>query len=526
MLGLAAILLVFAVYCSRFIERTSFVIDGQRYYALFDDAMISMQYARNFAEGHGLAWNAGGERVEGYSNPGWVLYMALLHKLGLPGNQTSLPVQISGAVFLGLNIVVVWLIARRVLEGELAPLLAAGLTGFYFHLNNWALQGMEVGLLTLLLSSAVWLALRAGDAGRFSAWPYALLALGIWVRVDMLVPLVALAVVLAWQDPPHRTRHLAWGLGLLAAALALQTGWRYWYYGEWLPNTYALKVVGIPLAERLRRGLDVFGDFVWDSGWLLMVLPLLLLAFWPGPHTLLLFALLAGQIAYSIYVGGDAWEHKGGANRFIALGMPLFFVLFVHALDKLRGVLLQLRPGACAQLAGQAVLAALVLTSLFSFNVIHEMDARDKWMTIKRPIFVPGTERYVNLGLLINEITAPEARIAVATAGNIIYFAERYGIDMLGKNDKVIAHSQPHSTGGSLSNVEEIFRPGHNKWDYHHSIVTLQPDIVAQIWGSSHEMAPYLEAGGFEHFEVDGFVLFIRSDSPYVLWDVVNSRSR
>ncbi|MBX3048355.1 MAG: glycosyltransferase family 39 protein [Anaerolineales bacterium] len=522
-LGLIGILLAFAFYCARFIERTSFVVDEQRYYALFDDAMISMQYARNLANGDGLVWNAGGERVEGFSNPGWVLFMALFHKLGLPPETVSLPIQISSAIFLGLNIIVVWLVGRRLFTGELAALLAAGLTGFYFHLNNWALQGMEVGLLTLLLSSAVWLALRARDGGRFSFWPYALLALGTWVRVDMLVPLTALCILQAWQDAPHRRQHLAWGLGLLGASLALQTGLRYWYYGELVPNTYTLKVAGISLAERLRRGLDVFGGFVWDSGWFLTLLPLLLMAFWPDKATLLLFALLAGQVAYSIYVGGDAWEHKGGANRFIALAMPLFFLLFVQVLDKLRRRLLQLRPDNWTALASHGVMAALVFTSLFSFNVIHENDARDKWLTIKRPIFVPGTERYTRIGLLINQITTPEARIAVATAGNIIYFAERYGIDMLGKSDKVIASSAPHSAGGTLSNVEDTFRPGHNKWDYQHSIVQLQPDIVAQIWGSSREMAPYLEAGGFEHFELDGYVLYIRTDSPNVLWDQINS---
>ncbi len=524
-LGLIGILLAFGVYCARFIERTSFVVDEQRYYALFDDAMISMQYARNVANGDGWVWNAGGERVEGFSNPGWVLFMALFHKLGLPPETVSLPIQISSAVFLGLNILMVWLIGRRLLAGELAALLAAGLTAFYFHLNNWALQGMEVGLLTLLLSSAVWLALRAQEQQRFSVWPYALLALGTWVRVDMLVPLAVLSIVQAWQDSPHRRQHLAWGLGLLAASLALQTGLRYWYFGELVPNTYTLKVAGISLAERVRRGLDVFGDFLWDSGWFLTLLPLLLLAFWPDKTTWLLFVLLAGQAAYSIYVGGDAWEHKGGANRFIALAMPLFFLLFVQVVDKLRRTLLQLRPGNWAVLASQGVMAALVLTSLFSFNVIHENDARDKWLTIKRPIFVPGTERYTRLGLLINQITTPEARIAVATAGNIIYFAERYGIDMLGKSDRVIASSPPHSTGGTLSNVEDTFRPGHNKWDYQHSIVEMQPDIVAQIWGSSREMAPYLEAGGFEHFEVEGFVLYIRTDSSHVLWDRINARS-
>lgn len=523
-LGFLAIAVAFLVYSYRFIDRTSFEVKGQHYYALFDDAMISMQYARNLAEGNGLVWNAGGDRVEGFSNPLWVFFMAFFHLFPISSAQISLAIQISGAVLLLANLWIVWRMASEFLEGYWAPLLAVFLTAFYFHLNNWALQGMEVGLLALLLSAAAWLALRAWRTKQFSPWHYALLAIGTLVRIDMVVPLVVLTAFFAWKDARWRTAHLAWGFGLLGGSLILQTGLRLWYYGEWLPNTYYLKVVGIPLLDRVQRGLAVFGDFVWGSGWLLMILPLLLLALWPDTPTLLFFGLLLGQVAYSIYVGGDAWEHKGGANRFIALAMPLFFLLFVQTLNRIRQVLTPQKGRGWAPVVSHVVMGALVLTSLFSFNVINENDAVAKWSTQKRPIFVAGTQRYVTLGLLINEITDEQAKIAVATAGNIIYFANRAGIDILGKSDKVIARSQPHTATGSFNNVDEIFRPGHNKWDYQHSIVELAPDIVAQIWGSSSEMAPYLEAGHYDYFEIDGFPLYIRLDSEHVLWDVVNSR--
>jgi hypothetical protein len=351
-----------------------------------------------------------------------------------------------------------------------------------------------------------------------------LLTIGTLVRIDMVVPMVLLSAFCAWKDKQFQRQHLIWGFGLLAFSLILQTTLRLWYYGEWLPNTYYLKVVGIPLGDRLQRGWSVLWDFLWGSGWFLMLIPILLLLLWPETPTLLLFALLLGQMAYSVYVGGDAWEHKGGANRFIALAMPLFFLLFVQTAEKIRPVLVQKKASNLKRVISHGVLGAFIFTSLFSFNVINENDAFAKWSTLKRPIFVAGTQRYVTLGLLIKEITDEDAKIAVVTAGNIIYFAERYGIDMLGKSDKVIARSQPHQSNGSFDNVDEIFRPGHNKWDYQHSITELQPDIVAQIWGSSVEMAPYLNAGGYEYFLIDGFPLYIRTDSTHVLWEIVNSR--
>ena len=43
---------------------------------------------------------------------------------------------------------------------------------------------------------------------------------------------------------------------------------------------------------------------------------------------MLLAGLFLLQLAYSIHVGGDAWEWWGhGANRFVVVAMPLFFIL-------------------------------------------------------------------------------------------------------------------------------------------------------------------------------------------------------
>ena len=517
------IVLACAVYLGFFIFKTSSVIEGQRYFALFDDSMISMQYARNFAEGNGLVFSAGDERVEGFSNPLWVLFMAFFHLFKLPSHLVSLPIQIAGALFIIANLFVVRKIAQR-LAGDnwLIPLLAVFLTAFYFPLNTWSVQGTEVSVLTLMLSIAVLGAIDTLQDDRFRKAPYILLAISTWVRFDMAVPMIALTVIMAWRDEHQRRQHLQWGLGLLTGALLLQTVIRYAYYGELLPNTYYLKVIGVSLFDRIYRGLAVFGQFLWVPGWVFFLLPFLLLALWPSHANWLLLALIAGQAAYSIYVGGDAWEHKGGANRFIAIAMPLFFTLFVVTLNQLREALVKLGQQKWLPKLSQAILALFVVVSLFNFNTLRENFSLEKWtLQFDPPIFVAGTQRYTELGLTLKSITEEPATIAVATAGNIVYFAERSAIDLLGKADKVIARSQPHANNGVLNNVEDIFRPGHNKWDYEYSIGQLAPDIIAQVWGNSGELEPYLQAGNYGYYEVDGFPLYIKNDSPYVLWDQI-----
>src|SRR5215831_9974408 len=77
-----------------YIARTSFALDDRRVFCLWDDAMISMTYARNLVEGHGLVWNPLGERVQGFSNLGVTLAMAAVHLFPLAPEHTSLAFQL------------------------------------------------------------------------------------------------------------------------------------------------------------------------------------------------------------------------------------------------------------------------------------------------------------------------------------------------------------------------------------------------------------------------------------------------
>lgn len=150
---LLLILGAYALYAAAYIRATSFVIDGTRYFSLFDDAMVSMRYARNLARGAGLVWNPEGPPIEGFTNPLWVLYMSAFHVVGLPDATVSLAIQLSGAVSVALSMVVAWRLTEQLTSGSrAAAVAAASFVGFFLPLNLWALQGMEVGALALLVT--------------------------------------------------------------------------------------------------------------------------------------------------------------------------------------------------------------------------------------------------------------------------------------------------------------------------------------------------------------------------------------
>ncbi|OGO42546.1 MAG: hypothetical protein A2W36_04065 [Chloroflexi bacterium RBG_16_58_14] len=516
------IVLIYTLYAVVYIYRTSFVVNGERYFVLFDDAMISMRFAKNLAHGYGLVWNPGGERIEGYTNPLWVVFMALFHLFPIPLSKTSLFLQASGAILLGANLYFVNRITLALSKSTLAAVFAMLLTAFYSPLNNWGLQGMEVSALTLIVSAALWLSLENLRLKRFTPWLYLLLGAGTLVRLDAAVPYLIILVFFVIFDPAHRRRHLAWGVGLFALFLGGQTLLRWVYYGDLLPNTYYLKMTGYPDLFRIGRGLFVLFQFTWQFNWLLFLFPLTLLFFRRDRYVGLLFLLFLGQLAYSVYVGGDAWEHKGGSNRYFSIVMPVFFVLFVYAADCLfKALAARVRADARrARFLAQVVLTIFVLASMVQFNtLLGEVRDLERWLLLRQPTFVEGNKETVRIALDLAEITRPDATVAVVAAGALPYFVDRPAIDLLGKVDRKIARQPAHAVA-SLYGIKN-FRPGHVKYDYDYSLGQLKPDVIAQIFGEKEVARAYIDqyytigsAGGELTYS-------LRTDSPKILWDKV-----
>jgi hypothetical protein len=227
-------------------------------------------------------------------------------------------------------------------------------------------------------------------------------------------------------------------------------------------------------------------------------------------------------VAYSTYVGGDAWEHKGGANRFISSALPLWFALFGVTVAVLRNALqtqLRLTSGWSRLVLN---LAALIVVAFSLWNVnflLADYKSIDRWLLLRKPVYVEANEKYVNTALILQKATRPGAKIAFTAAGTEPYFLpERYAIDILGKADKIIAR-EPIKVPVSLAGIADV-RPGHMKWDYAYTFGRLKPDVIVQLWEGDFKSAePYLT--DYVEVKLDGVTFFARKDSPLVLWDVL-----
>jgi hypothetical protein len=522
------IVLAYCVYAAFFLMRTSFLVGRERYFTLFDDAMISMKYARNLTEGKGLVWNTG-ESVEGYTNLLWTLYMAGLHYLPVPPSKVSLFVQLTSVAAL---LATLFLVRRAALmisrKSRFAMIAAVIFSAFYLPLNGWAIQGMEVGILALVLVWVILLSIRCITDGRPSAGPYLLLGISTLIRPDMVVTYVGLMSFLVWAVPHARKRHAVMGIVILAIFFGAQTVFRVAYYGHALPNTYYLKLTGYPFLLRVFRGFYVTVKFMGAANWVFFILPLVIILSNRDRALMLLGWVFLVQVLYSIYVGGDAWETWGGANRYVCIAMPVYFVLLAESLAR-AGAYLRERIGTGPPKARlerfvlhhpRTISVSVVIFVLLSFNSIQGPIALTEWLLIKRPLHVDRNQTMVEKALFLRTITTPDARLGLVWDGALAYFSGRDCVSILGKNDSTIARLPMRTT--PLPQGLFTFLPGHLKWDYAYSIGKIKPDIVVQLWKNTEEATPYLQES-YVRGTFGGFTFDFLKDSPYVRWDVLNS---
>ncbi|HSS47947.1 MAG TPA: hypothetical protein VLX28_03275 [Thermoanaerobaculia bacterium] len=522
--GLWALLLLLAVWGGWLIYRTSFVLDGRRFFCLFDDAMISMTYARNLIYGHGLNWARWGEPVEGFTHPLWTFLMIPVNALPLPPRTMSLPVQLLSLLCLGGTVVVV---RRLVLDHFSEPqachwLPAAVLTAFYYPLAYWSLVGMESGLQALLTALAVLLSLAAVHSGRDRHLPLWLVCTAAFLlRMDMLLLVVAVQVYLLVRGGLRPAGRRSW-LGGLAVFVGVSLAYglfRWFYFHDVLPNTYYLKLHGIPLVVRLLRGLALMAMFLRAHLVLVLVAGLGTAATLARRRRLALpAAVVALYFAYSVYVGGDVWEKDINvrANRFVVFVMPLLFVLLNALLNQALAAWRRDREG--SEAAQRFAIAALTAAALLSADGLwFEEKADDNWANLlatQRPPLVESQRLVVWQTLFFRKLLKAQATVATAWAGIPAYFTSYRMIDILGYNDRVIARRNPiHPID---EDNYESFTPGHDKYDEIRLLEEQRPDGFFQIWGIKKELGlPTEVMPKYGYKKIGGF--WLRADSPYLL---------
>jgi hypothetical protein len=429
-----------------------------RYY--FDDAYITLRYARNFAGGSGPVWNPG-EQVEGYTTFLWMALHAGLAKLGADLVIASRVLGFASVMATLVAVYGIWRLWAREAPGSglASPLVFAGAAlalAATDAVSYWGLSGGEQLFFTALLVAGVlaYLTERRNE-GALPISAVVFTAAAMTRPEGVLAAGVTGAFVAydAWcaEDRPAAVRRVLSWWAIFVGFFGAYFIWRWSYYGYVFPNTYYAKVD--TTSALLERG----ADYVWSAVVRYSVLPLLA----AGAGLLLiprlrrdvayLAAIIGVLLAAVVLEGGDSFRH----GRFVVPVLPL---IYLGGFSGGAAMLDRFRIGQ-RQVQVAAVAASLALVA--SLLPAH----RDSFAAFDRNTIQEQRE----LGIWLREQTPEDYKVAAFAIGALGYYSERYVLDMLGLTDEVIAHTEVPGVGTGLA--------GHERYNVDY-VLEQRPEII------------------------------------------------
>jgi hypothetical protein len=409
-----------------------FIINARGLWFTQDDAFISYRYAQHALDGHGLVFNVG-ERVEGYTNFLWVVWLILCGVLGVDFDPAAKVLGLASGIGM---IVLAALLSRRAWNqihdkgGHWAGFAGAIIVGVNGSLAYWAVSGLETAFFGFLITLSVWLWIDKSPLTPVS------LALATMTRPEGgLVWLVLVGCEFLLGRDLRRTLML---FGVTALLLAPFGVFKLLYYGFLLPNPFYAKT-GFAW-EYVQSGLEYAGFFLQHYmlyGFMLIPIGV---AVWKLPSRWkavpILFLVYA---AYIVTVGGDVLR----PHRFF---MPLIPVMVA------------------AIMAGEAWLPAFARRYPLPYIPTALVIAALLTISFTKPREILTSTRNLELGLIqkmttiadyLRRIDDRPFTIAVSTIGKIAYdLPGRRIIDMLGLTDSTIAR-HPETIPGNTSSWRE-----------------------------------------------------------------------
>ncbi|MFW5868038.1 MAG: hypothetical protein ACOCX2_09495, partial [Armatimonadota bacterium] len=276
------------------------------------------------------------------------------------------------------------------------------------------------------------------------------------------IGLVAIILTPRERRPAHAGRWLA----LFAAPFALFLGWRYWYFGALVPNTYYAKSGSDIVASgirHLRMGTRyLFGAWTEQGAAIFAVVAVFGLSVRRHGTWLLLAALAAG-VAFVLKAGWD-WM---GAGRFVAHLAPIWLILVAAGFEVVRQKALSRR---------YVLLAIIIGTGFYAYA---------NWQIVEKEAVgrLCPFERVANVGRwydgLADRLHLSDPSLATVDLGGTALCANMRMIDLAGLGNAEVARAVyegrygPEFFNEFLSAEQPTFIHIHSGWVGDSGIMTL-----------------------------------------------------
>ncbi len=410
-----------------------------------DDAYISFRYVANYLHGHGLVYNAG-ERVEGFTNFGWVIYSLFWGSLGA---NFIFITKLSGFVFGGGVVILTFFIAQEMFDekDKWFALIPVYIVACNQSLSYWSPAGLETAAFAFFAMLAVWLYLRRNYLLIFA------LAVLVLLRPDGAVVTGILIAVEAIEKRKLPIFTLKCTVAAFIFSLPFVV-FKLAYYHSLLPNPFYAKT-GLTMTQ-LKNGIEYTTRFLRDYGFYgaVLIVPVLVIKRISIPaRSVLAFVILF--MLYVTLIGGDVLK----VHRFY---LPIFgltgSLVCVGLLHIIKGIRKALR-------ATLVIVISLILCVL-TFTLA------DAYVASYNRLEVGFTRKMKTLAEEVSKADPRHFSAALPTIGIFGYtLLDHDIIDMLGLTDSTIArHSEPPMPGMSSTWKEQKYNSKY--------LLTRQPDYI------------------------------------------------
>lgn len=458
-----------------------------------DDAYISYRYGKNLMSGNGLVYNQG-EYVEGYTNFLWTVITAPFTKIKVV--DVAVLSTILGLFISIFNILLLALISKefsRKITEYLKYLVL--LPSLFIALDDsiafWAIGGMEFPIYTLFILGIIYNYFKLNEDPKHLRFIILFLVLCTLTRPEgnMIYAITVIHMFIFRKKITNFKKVFTSVILYYALFCLVYYGFKFFYYGQIIPNTFYAKGV-TDWKMNILLGSKYLALCVGTR--LYIFIFILFIPFKKVIREYKFSYLIMFSSVYIIYlvaVGGD-WMI---ANRFFVPILPLLYILsvigFINVIMKIK--LYYKNEMKAKKFANMAI----IVISIVLFTVTLG------FLEYKQLIIKDNNARYEMqwsmFGKWLKNNEPANTIIAVGPAGKIPYYSELYTIDMWGLNDEHIA--KRNSTR---------LQAGHKKFDFEY-VLSRNPKYIIGYAGFTDDDMP------------ERYQKFNAPDKMYECYDVV-----
>ncbi|MBI5403122.1 MAG: hypothetical protein HY959_06955 [Ignavibacteriae bacterium] len=384
-----------------------------------DDLYIYFRYVNNFLKGNGISYNPG-EYTEGFSSFLWFL---VLSAVGMFKYNAETTAKLASIFFSLCSLYLLYGISKKILPGfwNLLPVMFSAVS---LPFVLWSVSGFEISMYSFLLLLCFNYILFI-DTGKIFLISFLVFLVSAARAEGFLISLVFL--FWAYHFLSEKKKYLYF-LSFFILFFASFIIFRYFYFGEILPNTYYAKLgyglFGYDEIRIYRYGiLYILSFFLHNLHFAVLMTYLFVKAkiFLKERYIILSLSLIAVQFAFVIYAGGD-WMQQ---FRFLVCLIPFLSLLSAGILK----YIFESRQYRSGKKVLVFISAIIFLSANFYLNDFESISReKELWINVK------------NVCPDIKGIVPGSSLVANGSAGIIPYFLENVRFtDVIGLTDKYIA---------------------------------------------------------------------------------------